>query len=190
MWWFVRWDRSGACDTCDVSCLSFIFLLIYCSKVEQHFFHVCFWECLVWGMKFALRFECVHIPKSNVLLKYWSLEASKFGGVYTYWSLEASKFGGVHISKGNVLFKLRDTGQRWVGEGAHLLMKMLASDAFLFNSGVHRSYWSLETSKFECMHVHFCGVGVHRSYWSLEASEFGSLNMSKDNVSASRLGSS
>ena len=63
-----------------------------------------------------------------------------------------------------MLFKLRDTGQRRVGEGAHLLMKMLASEACLFNSGVHRSYlievW-IEASKFESMHVHFCGV--HRS---------------------------
>ena len=39
--------------------------------------------------------------------------------------MEASEFEGVHVPKGNALFKLRDTGLRRFGEGAHLLMKML-----------------------------------------------------------------
>ena len=32
-----------------------------------------------------------------------------------------------------MLFKLRDTGQCQVGEGSHLLMKMLTSEACLYN---------------------------------------------------------
>ena len=72
-----------------------------------------------------------------------------------------------------MLFKLRDTGQRRVGEGARLLMKMLASEACLFDSGVHRSYlievWKLQSLKV-CM---FTSVGciVLIEVWMLQSLE-------------------